>query len=155
MIIVDTNIIIYALDRDSEYHDEARIWLERQLSARIKLALPWLVLIGFLRIVTNRRIITKPLSVDEAINAVQSLVDHPSVSTLDPGPDHWRTLSRLLLRSGTAGNLTNDAHLAAIAIDHNCLVCSADNDFRRFEGVQFYNPLQDDGVHEPRLAYST
>ena len=85
--------------------------------------------------------------------AIQQLLHHECVIELHPGPGHWQTLSRLLLRSGTAGNLTNDAHIAAIAIENNALVCSADNDFRRFEGVQYYNPFQDDGVREPRVAY--
>ena len=104
-------------------------------------------------LVTNQRIMKNAVSTDEATDIIGFLLSHPNVSTIDPGADHWRTLQRLLLRSGTAGNLTNDAHLAAIAIDRNCLVCSADNDFRRFEGVQFYNPLQPNGVKEPRLAY--
>ena len=76
-----------------------------------------------------------------------------NVQPLNPGPRHWELLSRLIIQSGTAGNLTNDTHLAAIAFEHSALLCSADNDFQRFQGVQYHNPLAADGVKEPSLAY--
>ena len=154
MIVVDTNILLYVTDPGTEHHAQALAWFETQMSANTEIGLPWLVLVGFLRIVTNKRIIRNAPSVDEAILIVDGWLSESNISVLHPGAGHWDTLRRLLERSGTAGNLTNDAHIAAIAIEHNALICSADNDFRRFEGVQYYNPFQDDGVREPRLAYA-
>ncbi|MDA0791308.1 MAG: PIN domain-containing protein, partial [Proteobacteria bacterium] len=88
------------------------------------------------------------------IQAVDQWLAIPHVTPMNPGDGHWQTLGRLLLRAGTAGNLTNDAHLAAIAIDNACVICSADNDFKRFQGVQHFNPLADeDAVREPMLSY--
>ncbi len=60
-----------------------------------------------------------------------------------PGPGHWAILKSLLRQAGTAGNLTTDAHIAALALEHGCTICSADNDFKRFPGVTHINPLAD------------
>lgn len=152
MILVDTNLLIYAIAADSPLHRAAASWLTRQIRAGTTIALPWLVLIAFLRVTTNPRVFPTPLSGDEAMEFVDGWLSLPTVTALDPGPNHWQTLQRLLIRSGVAGNLTNDAHLAAIAIDRGCLLCSADSDFHRFEGLQFHNPLDDSSVREPALA---
>jgi len=63
------------------------------------------------------------------------------VTAIAPGPDHWRLLRSLLDAAGTAGNLTSDAHLAALALEHDCTIYSADYDFLRFPGVKHVNPL--------------
>ena len=154
MILIDTNILIYAINRDSPMHEPAQSWLNKQLSAGTRIGLPWLVIVAFVRLTTNHRVFPNPLSAEDAIQAVDEWLAIPHVSPLNPGDDHWQALSRLLLRVGTAGNLTNDAHLAAIAIDNACVICSADNDFKRFQGVQHFNPIADeDAVHEPMLSY--
>lgn len=72
---------------------------------------------------------------------VESWLQHPLVEVIQPGPRHWTVLRVLLEQAGIAGNLTSDAHLAALAIEHNALLCSADSDFRRFADLRFRNPL--------------
>lgn len=72
---------------------------------------------------------------------MESWLQHPLMEVVQPGRGHWQQLRLLLEAAGTAGNLTSDAHLAALAIEHDCLLCSADNDFRRFPGLRFRNPL--------------
>ena len=154
MILIDTNILIYAINRDSPMHELALTWLNKQLSAGTRIGLPWLVITAFVRLTTNHRVFPNPLAAEDAIRTVDEWLAIPHVSTLNPGDGHWQTLSRLLLRVGTAGNLTTDAHLAAIAIDNACVICSADSDFKRFQGVQHFNPIADeDSVHEPMLSY--
>ena len=154
MIIVDANLLIYATNSDLPEHSTARSFIDMQLSGAVHLGLPWLVVVAFVRLTTNRRVFERPLSVQESLAIVNGWLQLSSVEMINPGPSHWQTLSRLLMRSGTAGNLTNDAHLAAIAIDHGALICSADNDFKRFEGVQHYNPIHDhEGIKEPLLVY--
>lgn len=153
MIVLDANLLLYAVNRDAPMHDRAKEWLDTQLSAGIKTGIPWLVTIAFLRITTSRRIFQNPFSPDKSLEVLDNWLALPNVSAISPGPDHWNTLQRLILKSGTAGNLTNDAHLAAIAIEHGALLCSADNDFRRFEGLQYFNPFTADAVQEPMLAY--
>ena len=152
MILIDANILVYATNVRSPRHGEASEWLERQLN-NAAIGLPWLVLVAFLRVSTNRRLMPIPLSSDEAIAQVNDWLDLDNVRILEPTENHWSVLSRLLLRAGTAGNLTNDAHIAAIAIEHGALVCSADSDFNRFQGVQFYNPFEDNQIKEPLIAY--
>lgn len=153
MIVVDTNLLIYAINQDSPDHAACKRWLENQLSSA-HVGLPWLVVTGFVRITTNPRVLERPLSVERALAYVEEWLALPNVIVAEPGQQHWSVLSRLLLRAGAAGNLTSDAHLAAIAIEHAALLCSADNDFKRFQGVQHFNPLDEDHVREPQLSYA-
>jgi len=153
VIVIDTNLLIYAVNPDAPDHEIVKPWIERQFSSA-RVGLPWLVLTGFLRVTTNPRALERPLPVDQAIGYVNQWLYLPNVQIVEPGDDHWAILSRLLHRSGTGGNLTSDAHLAAIAIERGALLCSADNDFRRFQGVQHFNPLDESGVREPMLEYA-
>jgi len=141
VIVPDVNLLIYAVNQDAPEHERARSWLESTLSGSEPVGLPWLVLVAFLRLTTNRRVFQSPLTATQALGLVTGWLSQPCAMALNPGERHWLILSRLLLRAGTAGNLTNDAHLAAIAIEHNARLCSADNDFRRFADLSFENPL--------------
>ncbi len=104
-------------------------------------ALAWVTVLGFLRISTMRRVFTAPLEPAVALEIVEEWLARPNVVTLQPGPDHWRILRRLISESGAAGNLTTDAHLAALAIEHSCELCSSDADFARFPRLKWVNPL--------------
>jgi len=155
VILVDTNLLIYAVNRDAPLHDGARDWLETTLSSTTIVGLPWMVLIAFLRLTTNPRVVQSPVSIDQALTVVDGWLKQPYVMPLNPGERHWAILNRLLLSSGSAGNLTNDAHLAAIAIEQGYALYSADNDFRRFEGLEHVNPLEPGDIHESRKRYET
>lgn len=144
MILVDVNLLIYAIDADSAHHTRARRWLEQTLSADTCVGLPWIVLLAFLRITTRAGIMRSPLSPAQAVGIIDEWLAQPYVALVNPGDGHWLVLRNLLLSDGTAGNLTSDAHLAALAIEHGCQIASADNDFRRFRGVTLVNPLTDD-----------
>ena len=143
MILVDANILIYAIDRDSPHHARARRWLEETLSSDTRVGLPWIVILAFIRLTTRRGIVRNPMSPEQAVAFVDSLLRQPFVTAMGPGEHHWSVLSSLLRASGTAGNLTSDAHVAALALEHGCTVVSGDNDFRRFSGVIHQNPLGD------------
>jgi toxin-antitoxin system PIN domain toxin len=86
----------------------------------------------------------KPLSPPQAVEFIDGWLAQPYVAIIVPGDQHWEILKNLLLSGGTAGNLTTDAHLAAMAIEHGCELASADNDFRRFSGIKLVNPLMKD-----------
>ncbi len=148
MIVPDVNLLIYAVNKDAPQHERARSWLESSLSGSEPVGLPWLVLVAFLRLTTNKRIFESPLTATQALDLVTGWLSQPCALALNPGERHWLILSRLLLRAGTAGNLTNDAHLAAIVIEHNACLCSADNDFRRFADLNFENPLDESRLQE-------
>lgn len=141
MILVDANILIYAVDADSAHHARARRWLEEMLSGDTPVGLPWVVILAFLRITTRSGILRTPLPPQKALDYVDSWLGQPFVEALGPGENHWAVLRSLLKSSGMAGNLTSDAHLAALALEHGCTIASADNDFRRFAGVTHVNPV--------------
>jgi toxin-antitoxin system PIN domain toxin len=141
VILIDANLLIYAIDADSPHHAGAKRWLEDALSSDTVIALPWIVLLAFLRITTRAGIMRNPLPPDDALAYVDAWLRQPYVMALAPGENHWPILRNLLRASGTAGNLTSDAHVAALALEYGCTIASADNDFRRFAGVTLVNPL--------------
>lgn len=145
MKLVDLNLLLYAVNGDAPLHARARAWLERTLSEPEPVVLPWVVVLGFLRIVTHARVIAEPLDAERAMAIVDGWLERPNVMTLGPGEGHWSTLCGLLRASGTAGNLTTDAHLAALALEHEAELCSTDGDFARFAGVRWNNPLAASG----------
>ena len=153
MIVPDVNLLIYAVNQNAPQHERARSWLESALSGSEPVGLPWLVLVAFLRLTTNKRVFESPLTAAQALDLVTGWLSQPCALALNPGERHWLILSRLLLRAGTAGNLTNDAHLAAIAIEHNARLYSADNDFRRFAGLNFENPLDESLLQDESARY--
>jgi toxin-antitoxin system PIN domain toxin len=148
VILPDANLLIYAVNRDTPLHVPARAWLERVLSGTEPVALVWMVLLAFIRITTNPRIFAKPLATDHALAYVDGWLRQPHVRPLSPGDRHWMIVEGLLRTSGSAGNLVNDAHLAAIAIEHGCTLYSADHDFQRFSGLDFVDPLKLGQVHD-------
>ena len=141
MILIDANLLIYAVDADSAHHRQARRWLETTLSGTTVVGLPWIVILAFLRITTRAGLLRRPLTPEAAIAYVDGWLNQPYVEAIAPGPGHWLVLRSLLRAAGTAGNLTSDAHLAAMAIERGYSVCSTDNDFRRFQGLEHVNPL--------------
>jgi len=142
MILVDANLLLYAVNSDLPQHARAREWWENALSGDALVGLPWVVILAFLRIGTNPRIFTRPMTIEQAGAYVEEWLKRPNVRTLSPGKDHWQILNSLLLATGTAGNATTDAHIAALALEHGYTVHSADNDFKRFAGLRHVNPLQ-------------
>lgn len=99
------------------------------------------MILAFLRITTNGRVFPKPLTTEQALEAVDTWLREPIVRTLSPGLEHWRILNGLLAECGAAGNLTADAHLAALAIENGCQLRSTDTDFARFRRLDWSNPL--------------
>lgn len=141
MILVDANLLIYAVNRDAPAHAVARRWIDGVLSGTTEVGFAWIVILAFLRIVTRPGILARPLPAETAFAVVDGWFRQPFVQSVHPGPNHWPLLRQLLTGAGTAGNLTSDAHLAALALERNCAIYSADYDFRRFAGVVHVNPL--------------
>jgi toxin-antitoxin system PIN domain toxin len=138
----DVNLFLYAYDSRSPRHAVARDWLEHTLSSAETVGLSWIVLLAFIRLSTRSVVIENPLGVDAAIELVESWLDQPCVTVINPTERHAAVLRELLLPLGTAGNMTTDAHLAALAIEHGALLCSCDSDFSRFKGLRWTDPLQ-------------
>jgi hypothetical protein len=141
VILVDANLLIYAVNQDLPQHKLARAWWEKMLSGTSRVGIPWVSIMAFLRICTNPRIFSPPLSPEAAIAYVDEWLEQPPVKLVAPGSGHWAILRNLLLQTGMAANLTTDAHIAALALEQGYSVYSADNDFRRFPGLKHVNPL--------------
>ena len=141
MKLVDANLLLYAVDEDSPHHRAAKRWLEQELSGTETVAFAWAVLLAFIRLATNPRVFSAPLSGHEAFDLVDSWLEQPNATVVHPTGRHAALLRELLAPLGTAANLTSDAHLAALSIEHGADLCSADADFARFSGVRWMNPL--------------
>jgi len=141
MILVDANLLLYAVNRDLPQNARARAWLEKVLSGQENVGLPWVVILAFLRLTTNARVFAQPLTVEQAVAYIEEWLAQPVVTTVTPGKGHWPIMHNLLTVSGAGGNLTTDAHIAALAIEHGYTVYSTDHDFKRFGGLRHVNPL--------------
>ncbi len=141
MILPDINLLIHAHNTDSPQHNLAREWWDGQLGGTTGIALAWPVMLGFVRITTHRGILTDPLPVEEALNRVEEWLSLPHVFIPLPSDRHFPLFKSLLQKAGTAGNLTTDAHLAALAIERGLVLHTTDNDFARFGGLKWINPL--------------
>ena len=137
MRLPDTNVLIHAVNLDSQQQPAAARWLAEAFDGSAGVALGWTALLGFLRIATRPGILPRPLPVDAALEVMRQWLEHPAATVIHPGPRHAQLLGRLLLGAGTAGNLTSDAHLAALAIEHGATLGSFDRDFERFAGLRF------------------
>jgi len=141
VILCDTNLLVYAWARSMPQHAVARRWLEQTLNSGVRVGMPWQVVLGFARLVTNPRIFARAITIAEAWKVVESWLDSPGVWVPAAGEQHRELLSRLLPHASGNANLIPDAHLAALAIEHGLLLCSADGDFARFPGLRWQNPL--------------
>lgn len=140
MKLVDLNVLLYAINRDAPRHETVRSWWEKALAGEEPIALAWVVVLGFLRLATNVRVFAKPLRSNQAIERVEAWLAHPNLRMVVETKEHWRILKELLAEAGTAGNLTTDAHLAALAISHGATLASCDADFGRFRALRWENP---------------
>lgn len=141
MILPDISLLLHAYNTDSPVHAAARAWWEGLLNGTRPVGLSWAAILGFLRLATHRQVWTNPLPVATACGHVRAWLAQPYVAPLDPGARHAEILFGLLESLGTAGTLTTDAHLAALAIEHQAELHSTDADFARFPGLRWTNPL--------------
>lgn len=141
-MIVDANLLIYAVDHSLPQHSAARSWLEDALNGPIQVGLPWPTLLAFVRIATHPRVARYPLTSDGAWTIVEAWLAAPTVWIPAPTARHQEVLGGLLRSYGLTGNLVPDAHLAALAIEHGVALCSSDTDFARFPELRWINPLR-------------
>lgn len=142
MKLPDVNLLLYAYDSRSSRHAAARDWMEQTLSGAETVGMAWIVLLAFVRLSTRSVVVERPLELDEALDLVDRWLSQPCVTVVHPTDRHAAVLRELLTPLGTAGNLTSDAHLAALAIEHGALLCSCDSDFSRFSGLRWLDPLR-------------
>jgi len=141
MIIPDANLIIYAHNQADPDHAAALVWWKSLLAGDVDVGIPIVVVLGFLRLTTSPRILSKPLSVEESARRVETWFDGSRVRLISPGQGHVASLLACLRSVGVGGSLTTDAHIAALAIEYQAEVHTSDLDFGRFPGVRWKNPL--------------
>jgi uncharacterized protein len=141
VILVDVNIVVYAHNAGAPLHLAARAWTEKVFSGAEPVGIPWAVAHAFLRLTTDKRILDDPFDATEATAIIDSWFTSPAVKVIEAGPRYWSILRSLLVNGNVRGSLVSDAHLAALAIEHNATIYTADADFRRFSAVRAINPL--------------
>lgn len=140
MKLVDANVLLYAVNSDALHHERSRRWLESALSGAETVAFASVALLAFLRLSTKVGLFPEPLTVGGAVSRVDAWLAADASVTVGPTSDHLAVIGRLLSDVGTGGNLVNDVHLAALAIEHRAEIVSFDHDFGRFAGVSWTEP---------------
>lgn len=140
-MLIDANLLLYARDQQSPFHEKARAWLTARLNGPARIGLPWPSLVAFLRVATHPRASASPLAPDDARQQVEEWLAAPAAWIPMPTDAHPTVLGDLIERYDLRGNLISDAHLAALAIEHGLAVCSADTDFARFSEIRWINPV--------------
>jgi hypothetical protein len=141
MIIPDINLLVYAYNTDAPHHDHAKSWWENTLSGTQPVGLPWVVCLGFVRLMTSRAVLISPMSAAEALQHVRSWIATPQADILQPGPRHLDILDSFATAGVLVSSVLTDAHIAALAIEYQAEVHSNDNDFSRFAGLRWRDPL--------------
>lgn len=140
MKLVDANVLLYAVNTDAPHHERSVRWLDGALSGADTVAFAWIALLAFVRLSTKAELFPTPLGVGGAMDRVDAWLGAAPAVIIEPTVDHPRILRDLLRPLGSGGNLVNDAHLAALSIEHRCGIVSFDNDFDRFAGVDWTLP---------------
>lgn len=140
MKLVDANVLLYSVNTDARRHQPSRGWLDGALAGDSVVAFAWVALLAFIRLATKEGLFPRPLSIDQAMDRVDAWLAAGPAVVVEPTVEHPRLVRALLQDVGAGGNLVNDAHLAALALEHRCTVVSYDIDFSRFDGVRWESP---------------
>ena len=141
MIVPDVNLLVYAYYDGAPHHDAAQRWWEALLNGAEQVGLPWIVITGFIRVLTNPVAVAPQVTPAQAVGYVRDWLSSDHVVLINPGAQHLMHLQRNLAAGGAGANLVPDAHIAALAMEYGAEVHSNDADFARFPGLQWHNPL--------------
>ena len=139
-MIVDANVLLYAVDSKSHFHATARTWLDEVMNGVERVGLPWVSLMAFQRIITHPRVTANPLTPADAWSYITDWLDADQAWVPTPGSHHRDILGQLLIDGDLHGNLVTDAHLAALAIENGTGICSFDSNFTRFNDLRWIDP---------------
>ena len=140
-MLVDANLLLFAVDAHSPYNAPAVAWLEPALNGNRRVAIPWQTIGAFLRISTHPRVTTNPLTPAEAWGYVEAWLAAPT-TWIPPATERTaRILGELMIGHNVTANLVTDAQLAALTLENGLTLYSADGDFARFKQLSWANPL--------------
>ena len=140
-MLLDANLLVYAVYERAVQHQAAVEWLTRQLNGSSRVGVPCQTVGAFLRIATHPRVFRQPLAPATAVEKVTEWLAAPVAWIPQPGPEYHRVLGQLIATYDVRGNLIPDTMLAALAIEHGLTLYSADTDFARFRELRWENPL--------------
>ena len=140
-MLIDANVLMYALINDYPQHQKASAWLSDQLDGKRRIGIPWVNILAFIRLSTNRRILAAPLSAVDAWSAMNHLLNHPRVWIPMPGPEHRGIFAKLMARHQASGDLVMDLDMTALAVEHGLQIASSDSNFARFPEARWINPI--------------
>ena len=143
MVVVDTNVLVYAADADSQFHVACRSWLERQRRLADAWYVTWAILYEFLRVTTHPRVMRKPWTAQAVWNFIAALLASPGLDVLVATQRHPDIVRQVIAEiPHVSGNLLHDAHTAILMREHGIRrVCTRDTDFHQFPFVDVVNPL--------------
>jgi hypothetical protein len=141
VILIDVNLLAYAILETYSEHRPARAWLYGQIRSTARIGLPWHSILGFVRVTSDRRYQPAPISVDDAWETARGWLALPNVWIPAPTERHMDIVSDLIATSKVGSKDVMDIHLAALAIEHGLTLCSADAGFERYRGLRVLNPL--------------
>jgi uncharacterized protein len=142
MIAVDTNILVYAHRKDSQWHDKARDTVSQLAEGKAAWAIPWPCVYEFFGIVTHPKIFQIPTSFQRAIDQIEAWNESPRLSLLSETSDAWASLAKLLSQAQICGPAVHDARIAALCQLFGVReLWTADRDFNRFSDLATRNPL--------------
>src|SRR5688500_16113410 len=139
-----------AINTRAPKHKIARSWWEEQLNGPGKVGLSWLVILGFIRLVTHPKFMPQPLLLADAVAMVDAWLARPNVKLVQVTSQHWNVFQNMLYAVGHGTALTMDAHLAALAIEHDAEIATADEDFSHFPGLKWRNPLEPEASEQAK-----
>ncbi len=141
MTLLDANLLLYAYNADAPQQPVAARWLSELLDSGEAIALPWVTIWAFIRIATNSRVWSNPLSAAQVFTIIEEWMAQPGVVVLQAGPRHAEILKRLISEHSVTGPLVTDAVLAALALENGAILASTDQNFRRFPELRWTNPF--------------
>lgn len=142
MTLVDVNLLVHAVNQGAPEHAEVLAWLEGEINSGNAVGMPWASLLGFIRLSINPKVMPKPLTLEQALDQVFEWLSLPNVSVVAPGIGHLSHFSSCCRNVRASHHLITDAHLAALALEHQATMASCDTDFAKFPGLRWINPLR-------------
>lgn len=141
MLLLDADVCVYAIRRDSADHPAYRAWMEDRLVGDEPVGMSELVLSGVIRLITNHRVFREPSTTAQALEACRALRTAPAAVALRPGPRHWDIFDSLCAGTGAKCNAVADAYHAALAIENGATWVTTDRGFARFPGLRWQLPF--------------
>jgi hypothetical protein len=141
MILIDTNLLLYANAAGTKEHEPTRRWFDEQFRRGLRIGLPWHSLLGFVRLASNPRVHSRAASVEEAWRHIRGWLSAENVWIPQPTERHAAVIDEILASTRVGTQDVMDVHLAALAIEHGLVLCSSDRDFARYPSLRWFNPL--------------